>query len=309
MANHKGVSIIIPFNGRIPLLLKAIESVRNQTYAYWELILVNDGKDTIDLPNLGDHKVILLNNSQNFGPGASRQRGLGMACGEYICFLDSDDQYQPHFLEYMVNEHERNENLSFVYCTSVWIDSKGHQAGIYKNSDCPFYCIMPALLLNNRPWNTSSLMWNRKKLPDWSLLFRTWEDYLFEFQASKINNAISHVNHTLCFIYKDRGTGLSVYSEKPIGIAHRSHVLQIMLHEYDNQDGAVKNEILKRIKKDSIKAGRRLGFNCTSLRIFLGVRSYTVLGRILPVKIHWILYRALLKSRFGRKLYSKTNIL
>lgn len=304
------VSIIIPFFNRINYVLRAIDSVIKQTYDNWELILVNDHGNVDDLPHFNDSRIHLINNTINIGPGGSRQIGLGLTKGDFVCFLDSDDFYHPLFLEKMLQRHiESNNELSFVYCTSKWIDKKGNVINIYKNSNLSFYNIMPVLLFQNRPWNTSSIMWKKKLIPKWNQKFSTWEDYLFEFEASMINNNIAHLIDILCFIYKDVEEGLSNRGEKPVGIAHRSHILQIMLKKTADTNLEVRFEILKRLKKEAIKISRSGNYMITLCRIFLALRHYSLLQSYFSKKDHWFLFKNILKTEWGRKVYIKVNLI
>lgn len=89
------ISVILPvFNGE-KFIKKAVDSVLNQSLSDFELIIVNDGSgdDTRDIIESFDDERIRIINQSNHGPGASRNRALEIACGEYIMFLDSDDWF------------------------------------------------------------------------------------------------------------------------------------------------------------------------------------------------------------------------
>ena len=99
------VSVIIPFYNEIECVIKAAHSVLNQTHDHLELILVNDGstEDIAPLEELvvTDSRVRLVHQA-NAGPGAARNRGLGLAAGDYIAFLDADDLFLPHKLQWQL---------------------------------------------------------------------------------------------------------------------------------------------------------------------------------------------------------------
>ena len=89
------ISVILPvFNGE-KYIRKAIESVLNQSLADFELIIVDDGStdSTPDIIRGFDDERIRIISQQNSGPGAARNRGLEIARGEYVMFLDSDDWF------------------------------------------------------------------------------------------------------------------------------------------------------------------------------------------------------------------------
>lgn len=89
------ITVILPvFNGE-EYVGKAIESVLNQTFDDFELIIVNDGStdNTLEIIDGFDDTRIKLINQANQGPGAARNNALDVACGEYVMFLDADDWY------------------------------------------------------------------------------------------------------------------------------------------------------------------------------------------------------------------------
>lgn len=102
------VSIIVPiFNSELTLA-KCIDSVLNQVYTNFELILVNDGSQDNSLQicreyELKDNRVKVVNQS-NSGVSRARNRGIEISVGDFICFIDSDDNVEPDYYEYLVNE-------------------------------------------------------------------------------------------------------------------------------------------------------------------------------------------------------------
>lgn len=100
------ISVILPvFNGE-KYIRKAIESVLNQTFTNFELIIVNDGStdDSLNIINEFRDNRIKFINQVNQGPGASRNKALKIASGEYIMFLDSDDFFTSDALEVAYGE-------------------------------------------------------------------------------------------------------------------------------------------------------------------------------------------------------------
>lgn len=145
-ATHKKplVSVVIPcYNGE-QFVRRTIESVLQQTYNYYEIIVVNDGsKDNtykILLPYV-DRNNIRLITKPNTGVSDSRNIGMKYVTGDYILFLDADDVLDPDFLEKRVDILEKDPTLD--YCTGeiIWIDENDHllpmpkkQSGIYKDT-------------------------------------------------------------------------------------------------------------------------------------------------------------------------------
>ena len=96
------LSVIMPAYNRAHVITKAIKSVLNQTFTDFELIIVNDCStdSTVDVINsFSDSRILLINASKNMGAAAARNVGIKNAKYEIISLLDSDDFYEPTFLE------------------------------------------------------------------------------------------------------------------------------------------------------------------------------------------------------------------
>jgi len=92
------VSIITPVYNAAATLLRACESVRAQSYAAWEHILVDDGSTDATpqiLRELASDARVKTMRFANSGPGPALNHGIEMAAGEFIAFLDADDEYLP----------------------------------------------------------------------------------------------------------------------------------------------------------------------------------------------------------------------
>ena len=101
------ISIIIPVYNCKKYLSKCLESVIAQTYNNIEIICINDGSTDNSLEILKkyaqkDSRIIIIN-QENKKQGAARNRGLDIAKGEYIIFLDSDDWIDLNYCESLIN--------------------------------------------------------------------------------------------------------------------------------------------------------------------------------------------------------------
>lgn len=113
------VSIIIPCYNYGHLIADTINSVLNQTYSELEVIVINDGsKDNtgavVDTIAAKDARVKCYS-FENTGLGASRNRGLEKAKGEYIQFLDADDLLEPKKLEEQIKLFSTNPQADVIY--------------------------------------------------------------------------------------------------------------------------------------------------------------------------------------------------
>jgi glycosyltransferase involved in cell wall biosynthesis len=197
------VSVIIPFFNRHDLLKRALESVKNQTYKNWELILVDDcGSEKINFPT---DEFIVIRNEKNSGPGFSRQVGLSKSTGDFVAFLDSDDFYAPNFLAKSVEMHLRYDSkIAFTYCWSGIVEEPNET---WNNTDKSYTNIFPNLVFG-RQWPTAALLWNKIYIEDWNP-YNMWEDYDVELRSSLCNNNIGYVNEKLVFISRGSSEGLS----------------------------------------------------------------------------------------------------
>lgn len=108
---------------------EAINSVINQTFTNWELILIDDASTDKTLekvqPFLDTHtNIILLKNDKNRGAAITRNKGIEVATGDYIAFLDGDDIWKPNKLEKQVAFMEDN-NCGVCFSSYDLINEKG----------------------------------------------------------------------------------------------------------------------------------------------------------------------------------------
>jgi len=97
------ISVIMPAYKTAPFIREAVESVQKQTFADWELIVVDDGSPDdlaiIVREMMANDDRIRLVSQKNQGVAVARNKGLSLIKGEYVCFLDSDDYWYLTFLE------------------------------------------------------------------------------------------------------------------------------------------------------------------------------------------------------------------
>lgn len=120
------ISVIIPVYNIQQHLRECLDSVLGQSYPRLQVICVDDGS-TDESPAIlaeyaqKDPRVQVIR-QQNAGPGAARNTGLKAATGEYVIFLDSDDWFEPDFLEQMVDTAQR-EGADVAICRAVEFDT------------------------------------------------------------------------------------------------------------------------------------------------------------------------------------------
>ncbi len=125
-------ALITTFN-RSAFLKKAIESVLAQTFRDFELIILDNSStdDTEEvIKGFGDKRIRHIRH-EPMNISQARNLGVREARGEYIAFLDDDDEWLPHKIEVQVNFFERAaEDIALVYGAFIKIDSEGNELGV-----------------------------------------------------------------------------------------------------------------------------------------------------------------------------------
>ena len=144
------VSIITPTYNAEKFIRATIESVQNQTYQNWEMILVDDASTDKTVKIISDFaekdsRIKLFKLEQNSGNGFARNKALEKAVGKYIAYLDADDLWFLNKLEKQIAFLKEN-NLHFTFSFYECIDEEGNslnrrvEAPINLNYDELFFC-------------------------------------------------------------------------------------------------------------------------------------------------------------------------
>jgi glycosyltransferase involved in cell wall biosynthesis len=112
------VSVILATFNRAAYLTRSINSVLNQTYKDYELIVVDDGSDddTFSIVNqfIQKHENVRYLKHSNRKLSITKNTGIQAAAGRYIAFIDSDDEYKPDYLEKRVSFMKAHENIDLI---------------------------------------------------------------------------------------------------------------------------------------------------------------------------------------------------
>ncbi|TAE60679.1 MAG: glycosyltransferase family 2 protein [Nostocales cyanobacterium] len=141
------VSVCIPTYNRAGLLPYAVNSVLNQTYTDFELIICDDGSTdntTEVVSKWNDPRIRYIRQPVNGGRSRNMRSGFEAATGDYFIKFDDDDAITPEFLEKTVKVLDVNANIDFV-CTNHWIINQNNER------------IESATLENSRKWGKDKL--------------------------------------------------------------------------------------------------------------------------------------------------------
>jgi len=129
MPSAPRVTVFIPVYNRQHYIATAVDSILEQTFEDFELLVIDDGSTdaTLDvLARYRDPRLRVERNPRNLGLPATRNRGLELARGEYIALLDSDDKSWPHRLARQVGVLDRHPELVQIGSACNFMDADGH---------------------------------------------------------------------------------------------------------------------------------------------------------------------------------------
>ncbi len=134
---HTIISVVIPYYNTGYSVRRALQSVLRQTYRYFEIIIVNDGS-TDDIEKIAnefqkiDERIKYVKHEFNRGLSAARNTGIKNATGQYIAFLDADDEWLPKKLqqqfEIFQNSQIQDEKLGVVLSGTIFIKMNGQKS-------------------------------------------------------------------------------------------------------------------------------------------------------------------------------------
>ena len=244
------VSIIIPVYNRVDCLRRSIASVINQKFKDWELIIVDDGSsENIELiadetRNKIDQNVIFLR-QDNQGPGCARRNGLMNSSGEFVQYLDSDDEIMPEKILKQILMMQKAPNSIMCYCSSIQFAKNGnkyirifsdqHESSLLKGA------------LEWRRWSTSSCLWRYPEIREnyWSNYYNG-EDLLHDVTVGILfcNKEVSFVPEPLVVINFDIKSVSHVPNNDKRADLYRQAILNIKVDCYEllRGGGLIKNK-------------------------------------------------------------------
>jgi len=180
----KIVSVIIPVYEVEKYIASAVQSVIEQTYQDWELLIIDDASPdrSIEICQQFSDPRIQIICQENRGLAGARNTGIRHAVGEYIAFLDGDDIWLPQKLEKHIAHLQAHPQTGVSFSQSVFIDEAGKLLGNYQMPQLTG--ITPAYLLRCNPVGNGSAAVVRRSALDairfTANLHGTTEDFYFD---------------------------------------------------------------------------------------------------------------------------------
>lgn len=227
--NYK-VSVVIPFYNNASEAIRALKSVLSQGHKNIEIILVDDGSkaNTHEIKEYIRNKesIKLIRLARNSGVSAARNRGIRESSGEFIAFLDSDDEFEPSKIEiqlkYMVASMAPMSHTS--YSRNMDGDISTIYSGIYRG-----HC--ERKLMYSCPIATPTVMFNAKWLKLSGFKFDEsigiGEDTIFWLQVAKKNYVIG-INKPLTIVHAHGGSHAYDASKQIIGF---KNIIRFLLND------------------------------------------------------------------------------
>ena len=228
------VSIIIPTYNRADVLITSIQSVLQQTYTDFELLIVDDGStDNTDImvESLRDNRIRYLKIPENKGVAAARNEGIRQARYAYIAFQDSDDYWKPDKLEKQMTFLTTKPETGLLYCPYECqkadgtpllvpdqnIPSEEKQGNIYRYMLLRNTIGTPGVLVRRQCLEKSGLFCESLTcLEDWELFLRIARDNEIAFQDEpmvRVNLSTDGVSHNISGYYEARCYMLAKHKE------------------------------------------------------------------------------------------------
>lgn len=195
------VSVVVPVYNTAPYLRACIDSVLEQSYTNWELILVDDrSKDqSFDIcleASKADHRIKAFRQEQNAGALEARNRGIREAKGRFLCFLDSDDTFEPSKIQTQVDfMMENGHAVSFTMFQRITEEGAFMGGGNVTFSPKIEY----RQLLGNPQFSIITLMIDTQQVnvPMLKLQLVKAEDYVFHLSILKMGFSAFGINEAL----------------------------------------------------------------------------------------------------------------
>lgn len=249
------VSVIMPTYNQAKYIREALDSVLNQTFQDFELIIVNDGS-TDETPQIleeyrqkhaqGNYGcTLLIINKKNEKLPRALNTGFEQACGEYLTWTSSDNNMKPNMLQRLVAALDQNPDVGFVYADWNVIDDDGHYLGTVRSVDHDRHLLMRFNYIN------ACFMYRhdcQDKIGLYDPEFIYAEDWEYWWRIAQVFD-MQHVPEAL-YDYRVHGTSLTstavATQKKGHSVGYSKLLEQFRSSKFDWYISKVKVEMLRR---------------------------------------------------------------
>lgn len=212
------VSVIIPNFNHAAFLDKRIESVLNQTYQDFEVIILDDKSTDNSVEVISKYKYdshisqIIINDQNSGSPFIQWKRGIEYSKGELIWIAESDDYCEPSFLAKLVDAYNKTKGCVLSYCKSKYVDENGKilskeiEDGKYLSFSGKSF-LRKFMIYANPIVNASSVVFSKSAYLNVSDSYQTFKgagDYMFWAEIIK-NGNVSYINQSLSYFRRHSG--------------------------------------------------------------------------------------------------------
>ncbi|HET6993727.1 MAG TPA: glycosyltransferase family 2 protein [Chitinophagaceae bacterium] len=210
-------SIVIPTYNRADIIAKSLDSICNQTYTNWEIIVVDNASTDNTAELMADYvkrgNIRYIVNEKNYERSYSRNRGMQLATGDFVSLLDSDDILYPDCLQKAADFIQSNPDTIFFHCLYEILgeDYKPIRRDPFPPVTNPFKAIAKGNFISNIGVFYRKDLLKQVKFDETPILIGV-EDYDFVLNTILHTGKVERVNEFVCGIY-DHPTR-SVYLEQ-----------------------------------------------------------------------------------------------
>jgi len=234
------ISVVMPAYNAGKTIHRAIDSVLGQTYTNFELIIVNDGSkdDTYNICLQYKDSRIRLFTQDNRGASSTRNRALDLCGGDYLTFIDSDDWYEPDFLERLFLG-VKNSDLCVCGMAFHGKDIQtmnpaiAHYDHLMANSD--FLQTFETGVMNstcNKLYKLSIIQHYNIRFPD----AKIGEDYLFNLEYLQHIESVNYISEVLYHYDNTQSTLTRQVSEDMFQTYYKTQLLMEQMFDKDLHD-------------------------------------------------------------------------
>jgi len=217
-ASRPLISIITPvFDTPVSRLEEAVQSVLAQAYENWELLLIDDGSTDPDLlgvlPHLAkrNHRIVLAKLGKHAGISAASNRGLELARGEWVTFLDHDDVLEPDALFQIVKGLQMHPDVDLIYSDEDKLGDNGFEAPLFKPDWSPDFF----LSYNYVGHLTAARRDLVQKAGGFRSQFDSAQDYDLFFRVTELTSRIHHIPRVLYHWRRSESSSAISVRQKP----------------------------------------------------------------------------------------------